>query len=144
MKRIGAVLTLLIILFVAVPAGVGYADDGFDRVIGEGEVVKEDIVLFGGTLLIEDGALVDGSVSVFGGEATIDGDVDGDVAVFGGQLNLSGSVDGDMVVFGGTLHAGSLAAVDGDCVLVRVESDVVLFLHGVVVVSVRFIGRGAG
>ena len=118
MKRIGVILTLLILLFVVIPAGVSYADPGFDRVIGEGETVEEDIVLFGGTLLVENGATVEGSVSVFGGEATIAGEVDGDVAVFGGEVTVSGSIDGDMVVLGGNLHADSTASVDGDCVLV--------------------------
>lgn len=118
MKRIGVILTVLILLFVVIPAGVSYADPGFDRVIGEGETVEEDIVLFGGTLLIEKGATVDGSVSVFGGEVTIAGQVDGDVAVFGGELTVSGSINGDMVVLGGNLQADSTASVDGDCVLV--------------------------
>jgi hypothetical protein len=117
MKQISLVLLTLIIIFVAIPAGVAFADPGFDRVIGEGETVEEDIVVFGGTLLVEPGATVDGSVSVFGGEAELAGTIIGDVAIFGGQAEISGFVDGDMAVLGGNLYADSTASVAGDCIL---------------------------
>jgi len=117
MKRLTLVLLLLILLIVAIPAGVTYADPGFDRVIGEGETVEEDIVVFGGTLLIAPGARVDGSVSVFGGEAELAGTIEGDVAIFGGQATISGLVDGDMAVLGGDLRVADSASVEGDCVL---------------------------
>ena len=118
MKRLTLVLLLLIILFVAVPAGVASAQPGFDRVIREGETVEEDIVVFGGTLLVEPGATVDGSVSVFGGDVRLAGAIAGDVAIFGGQAAISGIIDGDMAVLGGNLKADTTAAVAGDCILV--------------------------
>jgi hypothetical protein len=118
MKRLSLVLLFLIIIFVAIPAAVTYADPGFDRVIGEGETVEEDIVVFGGTLLVEPGATVDGSVSVFGGEVELAGTILGDVAIFGGQATISGFIDGDMAVLGGNLHTDTTAAVAGDCILV--------------------------
>ncbi len=118
MKQLSLVLLTLFIIFVAVPAGVASADPGFDRVIGEGETVEEDIVVFGGSLLVEPGATVEGSVSVFGGETELAGTIIGDVALFGGQATISGFIDGDMVVLGGNLQADTTAAVAGDCVLI--------------------------
>ena len=118
MKQLSLVLLTLIIIIVAVPASVAFADPGFDRVIGEGETVEEDIVVFGDTLLVESGATVEGSVSVFGGEAELAGTIVGDVAIFGGQATISGFIDGDMAVLGGNLQADTTATVAGDCVLV--------------------------
>ncbi len=118
MKKITIFLGVLILLFVLVPTGAAYASPSFDRVIGEGEIVHEDVVVFGGNLVIKKGATVDGDVSVFGGNATLAGHVEGDVAVFGGVVDLSGTVDGDLVVLGGVLDAGASADINGECILV--------------------------
>lgn len=118
MKRVTILLGVLLLLFVLVPTSAAYASPSFDRIIGEGETVHEDVVVFGGNLAIKKGATVDGDVSVFGGNATLAGHIEGDVAVFGGVVDLSGTVDGDLVVLGGVLDAGASAEIDGDCILV--------------------------
>jgi hypothetical protein len=117
MKKLTVVFVLLVLLLV-VPAGVTHAAPTFDRIIASGDTVHEDLVIWGGSLIVEDEATVDGDVSVFGGTAVLDGHVEGDVVIFGGTASLSGTVDGDLVLFGGTLTAGTSADVDGDCLLI--------------------------
>ena len=117
MKKLTVIFVLLVLLLV-VPAGVTHAAPTFDRIISAGEIVHEDLVIWGGSLIVEEDATVDGDVSVFGGTAVLDGHVEGDVVIFGGTASLSGTVDGDLVLFGGTLTSGMSADVDGDCLLI--------------------------
>jgi len=111
-------LTLFVLLLLVIPLGVASAAPNFDDIIKDGETVHKDILITGGSLLIEEGATVVGDVTVFGGAAIINGEVDGDVVIVGGNITLSGAVDGDLVIFGGTLHANTSAGVDGDCILI--------------------------
>ena len=124
MKKIAVIFVLLVMLLV-IPVGVTHAGSAADRIISEGETVHEDIVIWGESLVVKDGGEVDGSVTVFGGTAVLDGHVSGDVVVFGGTASLGGSVDGDLVLLGGTLSATTSADVDGDCILVggAIEGD---------------------
>ncbi len=117
MKKFAILLVLLLLLLV-VPTGAAYAAPTFDRIVEAGETVYEDLVVWGGSLHVEDGAEVEGDVSVFGGTAILDGHIDGDVVIFGGTASLGGSVDGDLVLFGGTLTSASSADVGGDCLLI--------------------------
>lgn len=118
MKRILLILVLLSIIALMAPTGVVQAAPNFDRVVREGQVLDEDLVVVGGQLVIEEGAQVNGAITVYGGEANLAGSIDGDVSVFGGRTTLTGHVDGDLVIIGGNLSAGSAAAVDGDCILI--------------------------
>ncbi len=115
-RKIFAAIFILILL--VIPLSTASAAQEYDRIIRSGETVHEDVVIFGGSLLIEDGAEVIGDVSVFGGQALINGMVDGDIVIFGGETTVAGSVSGDLVVFGGALHSDSTADVDGDCILI--------------------------
>jgi len=117
MKKIASLFVLLL-LMILVPTSSAHAAPTLDRVIESGETVHEDLVIWGGTLHVEEGAEVDGDVSVFGGTAILNGQIDGDVVIFGGTASLAGTVDGDLVLFGGTLASASSAAVDGDCLLI--------------------------
>jgi hypothetical protein len=103
-----------LILIAAVPVGAAQAGGLTDRIIKDGEQVDEDITIYGGNLVIEKGASVNGNIVVFGGHAEIAGDIDGDVAIFGGNVELTGAIDGELVIFGGNLEERSLAEVDGD------------------------------
>jgi hypothetical protein len=117
MKKLAVIFVLLVMLLV-VPVGVIHAASAFDRIVADGETVHEDIVIWGESLVVEEGGTVDGSVTVFGGTAVLDGHVDGDVVLFGGTASLAGSVDGDLVLLGGTLSAATSADVDGDCIAI--------------------------
>lgn len=47
-----------------------------------------NLVVFGGDVTIEEEALVDGDIAIFGGNIDIDGEVSGDIAAFGGNISL--------------------------------------------------------
>ena len=124
MKKLAVIFVLLVMLLV-IPVGVTHAGSAFDRIIAPGETVREDIVIWGDSLVVEADGRVDGSVTVFGGTAVLNGHVDGDVVIFGGTASLAGSVDGDLVLLGGTLSAATSADVGGECILVggAIEGD---------------------
>lgn len=117
MKQATKIFILLLIVFAAVPVGITQAGELTDRIIKSGDVVNEDVAVYGGNLTIEDGAVVNGDVLVFGGHADVGGEIDGDVAIFGGSVTLNGLVDGDLVIFGGSMDVSSAAEVDGECAL---------------------------
>jgi cytoskeletal protein CcmA (bactofilin family) len=107
MKTITKILTLLVVAlaFLAAPATV-HAQDGGD----DGKVVM------GGSYRLNSGETLNGSLAVFGGEATIDESalVNGDVVLSGGTLSVSGEINGDIAVLGGTVFLSSTAEVHGD------------------------------
>jgi hypothetical protein len=117
MRRLAIFITILLLMTLALPAAA-HAAPLTDRIVEEGETANEDIVVFDGRLVVEKGGVVNGNVSVFGGDAVLAGRVEGDVAICGGHTALSGEIDGDLVVFGGHLEAAATAEVDGDCILV--------------------------
>ncbi|MGB3715466.1 MAG: hypothetical protein WA996_13635 [Candidatus Promineifilaceae bacterium] len=118
MKRLLILAIPILLIMMLLPSGVAHAAPNFDRIIREGETVNEDVVIFGGTLVIQKGARVTGDVVAFGSDVTLAGTVEGDVALFGGSANLGGTVEGDLVIIGSNLVANSAAEVEGDCVLV--------------------------
>lgn len=117
MKRL-LVLGLLVGLLLVSTTAVFAAplQDGVD-VVGEGQTVNNDIALFGKDLAIQKGGFVNGDVVVFGGNATIDGQIKGNVVLFGGNMEIANELDGDLVLFGGNLTAAEGAKIKGDCVL---------------------------
>lgn len=115
MKRVMIVLILLLVLLV--PTSLSLAAPGYDRIIGAGETVDEDITVYNDDLAVEEGGTVNGNVTVFDGRADVAGSINGDVSVFGGSVELSGSIDGDLVVFGGDLELTESAKLTGDCVV---------------------------
>jgi hypothetical protein len=118
MKRLLILAIPILLIMVLLPSGVAHASPAFDRIIREGETVYEDVVIFGGTLVIQKGGRVTGDVVAFGSDVTLAGTVEGDVALFGGSANMGGTVEGDLVILGSNLTATSTADVEGDCVLV--------------------------
>lgn len=113
MKRIVFISILLLLLLA--PTGYVLASP-FDRIIRSGETVDDDITVVDDRLVVEEGAVVDGNVTVFSGSADIAGEITGHVTVFGGELALSGVIDGDVVVFGGALDLAQGADISGSCV----------------------------
>jgi hypothetical protein len=87
----------------------GRHDTGPARFLG-------DVVVLDGTLRLDEGSVVAGSVHVLGGVVVVAGDVDGDITVIGGQLRLEPGavVRGDASVSaGGTLDMAEGAIVLG-------------------------------
>ncbi len=118
MKRFLYLFMLLIVAALFVPADVAQAAPNLDRTVRKGQQLDEDLVVVGGKLVIEEGAQVDGAITVYGGEANLAGFIKGDVSVFGGRTVLTGDIDGDLVIIGGNLNAGATSGVEGDCILI--------------------------
>jgi hypothetical protein len=114
------VAVLSLALVVAQPA---YADHcssdkrvfGGDFTLGNGQTLYSNLIVVGGTAIIEDGAAVDCTVVVFGGDLQVAGQVAEDVVVFGGTTRLAGTaeVSGQLVTFGGDVTREQGAEVAG-------------------------------
>jgi hypothetical protein len=80
------------------------------------DVRRGDVIRFGEDVTVGANERIEGDVVVFGGSATVDGEVTGDLVVFGGQTRLGpqGVVGGDVNVIGGGLDRASGAEVRGD------------------------------
>lgn len=116
-------LTLVLAVMVMIPAGSAFAQTviytgNLDIIVEDGEVREGSVEVTGGELVVHAGGMIDGDVTILGGNATIDGDIDGDIAVFGGNVTLSGAVDGDLINFGGNLEITEGGTIDGDCMVV--------------------------
>lgn len=105
------VLLVLLLLIAAVPAA--FAAPALDTVIGENEVVNNDVVVLDGNLEIQHGAVVNGDVVVFNGDALVDGRVNGSVTLFNGSLETGDDViiTGECVLLNGEL-TGSSTLID--------------------------------
>lgn len=105
----------LISLFVLMALGTQplFAQTDNDK----GEVINDDIVLFGENLNIEADSTVNGDVVIFGGNATIAGSINGDLVVFGGHVELESAVSGDLFVLGGDVVGLEGASTGGECLL---------------------------
>jgi hypothetical protein len=105
MKRV-TIAILLLLLLVAAPTGILWAaPHGQTRIIDVDDTVG-DLVLFDDDLEVKEGAVVNGDVTLFNGDAVVDGEV-----------------KGDLVLFNGDLEAGETAVIGGDCVLMNGELD---------------------
>lgn len=114
MKRFSVAVTLLFLLLL--PAVVWAAPAFSPIVIEADEVVNDDLQLFSDNLTVEAGAVVNGNITVVGGNAEIAGSVNGDITVMGGSVTLDGQVAGNLTVFGGNLDIGENADLKGECV----------------------------
>ncbi len=114
MRRVGIFIIFGLFFALAMPAKISYAFP-FDGIIRKGETHEGDLEVVGNNLIIEDGAVVDGDVSVFGGNVDILGEVDGDVSVIGGNVTVEGVISGDLVTFGGNISLDENASFSGDC-----------------------------
>jgi len=104
-RRVLIPIVLALLLMVAlVPSA--WAGPLSDTVIGENEIVNNDVVVLEGDLEIQSGAQVNGDVVVFNGDARVDG-----------------SVNGSVTLFNGDLVAGPDASVRGECVLLNGDLD---------------------
>lgn len=79
----------------------------------------QDIVRFGESVFVKDDEMVRGDLVVFGGDVIIEGRVTGNVVVIGGNLRTrSGSeIKGDAMVIGGTLDEDDDAIIYGERIL---------------------------
>ncbi len=81
----------------------------------------EDIVRFGEDVAVSKEDLVRGDVVVFGGDASIEGKVVGDVVVIMGNARVASGaeINGNMVVIGGTLDEQPEVIIQGERVVLK-------------------------
>lgn len=103
-RRFAILFSVMLLLFTTSLALAQESPD--DDVIESGEIIKNDIALFGQGLEIQEGAVVEGDIAIFGGDALIAGTVKGDVALFGGNLTIADTAvfEGDCALLGGDLE----------------------------------------
>ena len=117
-------LGVTLLLGVAGCVTVETGDGGFamgGRVdVAKGEVHREDIVVFGGSVVVDGEARRD--IVVLGGSLTVNGVANADAVCIGGSMRLGpeGRVRGDAVVVGGVLHRDPGAVVEGELVNVGI------------------------
>ena len=74
----------------------------------------QDITRSGSNVTVREGETVTGNITVFGGDATINGVVEGNATVFGGNLRVNGRIGGNAANFGGTTTLGEKAVIEGN------------------------------
>lgn len=74
--------------------------------------------VFGGDFTVPANEVLDGNVTVYGGDVDVEGTVTHDVSVFGGSVTINGSVQHDVRMYGGNLQLGPHAAVGHDVSIV--------------------------
>ncbi|KAF5412257.1 MAG: hypothetical protein C5S47_01830 [Candidatus Methanogasteraceae archaeon] len=97
--------------------------------IGEGEVLEDDLIVAGGTIMIngdvsgdlitaggniEVAGRVDDDAWITGGSLIIDGEIGDDLRAAGGDIHLRGSVADNAMIAGGIITASSNSDVGGD------------------------------
>lgn len=79
--------------------------------------------VFGDSFTLAAGEERDGDVSVYGGDATIDGKITHDLRVYGGMATVDGEVGHDITVLGGMVVLGPHAVVGHDVTVVGGSVD---------------------
>ena len=109
------------VVFFAIPT-LAFASGAGD-IIRNGESVNDDLTLFEDTT-VEEGAVINGNVTVFGGDFDSAGTINGDLTIFGGDVELEGVVKGNVAVIGGDLEIASEATINGECALIGGDIDI--------------------
>lgn len=119
MKRKHLLVLLLVLLITAVPMSSALAAPPFqeDRIVEEGETIRNDVIIFDGGLTVADGGTITGDVVLFNGSAAVDGMLKGDLVLFNGDLTAGETavIHGDCIVFNGSItdqSAGGLGCTN--------------------------------
>ncbi len=97
--RWAMVLALVMLCGVAGTAYAAQVAGGDAYILPRGEVVNDDLYVFGGEVIID--GTVEGDLIVAGGDVEINGVVNGDVLAAAGNVILTGAVQDDIRVAGG-------------------------------------------
>ena len=79
------------------------------------EILRGDLTVFGGDVVLEENSRVEGDVTLFGGSADIYGDVTRDLTMVGGSAHLrpSSRVEGKQTMLGGSLTRDEGSVIGG-------------------------------
>jgi len=116
LRLITVLLVLVACLGLAMPVLAEGTDEPLtylaeDYVLSSGETYVGDILVIAGTATLEEGSILEGTLALIGGEATIAGFVDGDVIAMGGAVGLDSTAEitGDLAAVGALRrHAGAI------------------------------------
>jgi len=88
---------------------------GGEHTLAAGDRVLGDVYMMAGSLVVEPGAIVAGSMLVLGGDVSLSGAVSGDVTLLGGRLEIgpSAQLAGALTIAGGELELSPEALVQG-------------------------------
>lgn len=88
---------------------------GGEHTLAAGDRVLGDVYMMAGSLVVEPGATVAGSMLVLGGDVILNGAVGGDVTLLGGRLEIgpSAQLAGALTIAGGELDLSPQAQVQG-------------------------------
>jgi hypothetical protein len=125
MKRTAKIILfflLVSLVSLALPGRVQAKDAFDDKVVfgdtyqlKENEILNGTLAVLGGTATLETGSQVTGDVALMGGTLEINGTVGGNVSTLGGTLILTDNaiIHGDVTMLGGTLHQTDHTRIDG-------------------------------
>lgn len=101
-RRVLIPIVLALALIVALTPAIMAAPLA-DTIIEANETVNNDVVVLDGNLEIHAGAVVNGDVAVFNGDALVDGQVNGNLTLFNGDLTAGpdGAIVGECVLLNG-------------------------------------------
>lgn len=120
--RLGILIAvaLSLLALTVTPALAQGGDLGDQICTGDNYTVREGqsvgtVLAFGCNVTVEKGATVRGDISLFGGNATVDGTVNGSIVAFGGNIlvNEGALVNGDLSPIGGNANIDPGATVRG-------------------------------
>lgn len=106
-------LVALIALFGWSGFGTAVASDirsGDSIRVGSGEVIDDDLILFGNSIVIN--GTVNGDLVAFGNDITLNGTVNGSAVMGGQNMKVSGKVSGTLYGGGGALELTSNAVIE--------------------------------
>lgn len=111
MKKKITVVLVLMILMLAIPAGASAKADGYMPVL-------DDRVVFGSTVTLESGEVLDGDIVIIGGVLRMEPEslVTGDVVAIGSSISVKGEISHNLVAIGGVLTLTDTAVVRGDLI----------------------------
>lgn len=95
------IVATIVLLGTATPAFAADIRSGNTITIPAGEVINEDLFIFGNTIIID--GTVNGDVFAFGQTITINGDIDGSATVAGQTITFNGDVSRGARIAGQTL-----------------------------------------
>lgn len=118
------ILATLLALFLAPAPSVAAAGNWDGKVIfgnytlKSGESLNGDLVVMSGVVLVENKAVVNGSVVLIGGTLTIEGEITGDAVLIGGTVRLGNTahIHGNLITVGASLQQDENARIDGEVV----------------------------
>lgn len=112
-RRTAGVFLSILLLLIVVPSAMAFEGrDGDQVVIGQGEVIDDDLYIAGDTLTID--GTVNGDLFAFGNEIVVNGTVNGDVFAAGTSLTINGTVTDDVRSGGTAVIVADGASVGGD------------------------------